>query len=490
MKRNACLLLVVWTALTGLSAGLADEAKSPHPSFVFFLVDDLGWTDVGCFGSTFYETPNLDRLARPGHAVHATPTPPARSARPTRASILTGQYPQRVGITDYIEPARQPGGELEAQHAAAAGPYRDRLALERSPRRGPESGRLRHVLRRQMAPRPRRVLAGGPGLRHQHGRHANGAARTAVTSISRPTATRGWQTGRPGEHLPDRLATETVQFIEANKDRPFLAYLSFYSVHTPLMAREDLQEVRGEGQDRDGLGPNAGAASENAQVRLVQDHAVYAGMVEAMDQAVGKVLDALDRLGSGRQHGRGLHVRQRRAIHLRRASRPEPAAARRQGLALRRRHPRADDHPLARRDHAGQHVRHARDQHRLLPDHARHRRAAPAPGPAPGRRQPRARSCAAATSRIAARSSGTTRITATRAAHPAAAIRVGDWKLIEWFEDGRLELFNLREDVGERHDLAGAVPERAQMLRDKLHAWQKEVGALMPSRNPQKVADP
>src|SRR5688572_26597939 len=102
--------------------------------------------------------------------------------------------------------------------------------------------------------------------------------------------------GPEGEHLPDRLATETTKFIRANRDRPFFAHFSFYSVHTPLMAREDLREKYEAKRRRLNLEAKWGREHER-DVRLVQEHAVYAAMVEAMDSAVGKVLAALDELG-------------------------------------------------------------------------------------------------------------------------------------------------------------------------------------------------
>ena len=103
--------------------------------------------------------------------------------------------------------------------------------------------------------------------------------------------------GPAGEHLPERLASETVRFIEAHRDEPFLAYLSFYSVHTPLQARKDLEaKYASKAASVDPALPRWGKEGER-EVRLVQDHAVYAGMIEAMDAAVGNVLDALDRLG-------------------------------------------------------------------------------------------------------------------------------------------------------------------------------------------------
>ncbi len=281
--------------------------------------------------------------------------------------------------------------------------------------------------------------------------------------------------GPPGEHLPDRLATETAKFIEANTDRPFFAYLSFYSVHTPLMAREDLQaEVRGEARSGSGSKPSWGREGER-DVRLVQEHAVYAGMVEAMDLAVGKVLAKLDELGLRDNTHRHLHLRQRRPLDQRRLADLEPAAARRQRLALRRRHPRAAARALARHGEAPASVIDTPvSQPGFLPHAARARRRAAA-----ARTRPSTASASCPSS--AARNRSPERPLFWHYPHygnqggaPGAAIRRGDWKLIEWFEDGRVELFNLAQDLGEKNDLAAqrtrarpAAPRRAPRLAER-----------------------
>ena len=150
-----------------------------------------------------------------------------------------------------------------------------------------------------------------------------------------------------------------------------------------------------------------------AQARQVQDHPVYAAMVESLDQSVGRVMATLERLGARRPDGRDLHVRQRRPLDVGRLADLERPAPRGQGLALRRRGPRAPDRPVARGDEAGSRLPRAGDQHRLLPDAPRDDRTGAPARAAPRRRQPRA----AAQGRHApasVRSSGTTRTTATR----------------------------------------------------------------------------
>jgi arylsulfatase A-like enzyme len=288
--------------------------------------------------------------------------------------------------------------------------------------------------------------------------------------------------GPPGEHLPDRLATETVKFIEANRERPFLAYLSFYSVHTPLMAREDLKrKYEAKARTMPTNHPAWGQERER-KVRLVQDHAVYAGMVEAMDQAVGKVLAALDRVGvadhtvlvftsdngglsTSEGHptsnlplraGKGWlyegGIREPWIVSAPGVTKPGstcdtpvistdffPTLLELAGLPLEPDHHR-DGVSLKPLLNGGQLVRGPIFWH--YPHYGNQ-------GGAPG-----------------------------------GAIRDGDWKLIEWYEDRSFELFNLRSDPGERTSLADREPDRVRALRKKLDAWRMEVGARWPSPNP------
>ncbi|SVB49156.1 uncharacterized protein METZ01_LOCUS202010, partial [marine metagenome] len=262
------------------------------PNFVFFLVDDLGWRDLKCFGSSFYDTPNCDRLAASGmkftNAYAACPV-----CSPTRASIMTGRYPTRTGVTDYI--------------GAAAG-----KAWRRNTRLLP-AHYTRHLELKELT--IAEVLKGNgyatffagkwhlgnegfwpedQGFDVNQGGIQRGGPYGGKRYFS-PYGNPRLKDGPDGEHLPDRLAKETVKFMESNKDKQFFAYLSFYSVHTPLMAREDLKQKYQARKKERGLEVKWGK-EHSRNVRRVQEHAVYGGMVEAMDLAVGKVLDALDRM--------------------------------------------------------------------------------------------------------------------------------------------------------------------------------------------------
>ena len=293
MMRSLGLWLSVAAVLATLS-GNALAAERPR-NVLFFLVDDLGFRDVGCNNpETFYETPNVDRLARGGmrftNGYAACPV-----CSPTRYSIMAGKYPTRVDATDWFT------GKREGRFRPA--PINDSMPLEEVT--------LAEALKEHGYATffAGKWHLGGEKYYPEHqGFDINkgGGERGSPWGGGRyfsPYGNPRLEDGPPGEHLPDRLARETVSFLEANRDRPFLAYLAFYSVHTPLMAPPELVEKYEAKAKRLGLDETAEFADEEQvwpvtkprKVRTIQSHAVYAAMVESMDRAVGKVLDPSDR---------------------------------------------------------------------------------------------------------------------------------------------------------------------------------------------------
>ncbi len=249
-----CMTLVVWLSLDATPSKAADKAK---PNIIFFLADDLGQRDLGCYGSKFYETPNLDRLAAQGarftDAYAACPV-----CSPTRASIMSGQWPQRSGITDYIGAPMKPS-DWKRNTKLLPAPYTDRLSLD--------------------APTLAKALKGsgyatffagkwhlGPegwwpenqGFDFNLGGIDRGGPYGGNKYFS-PYGNPRLTDGPDGEHLPDRLASEATKFIQAHKDQPFFAYFSFYDVHTPLMAREDLKKKYEEKRKQLGWSPSGDA---------------------------------------------------------------------------------------------------------------------------------------------------------------------------------------------------------------------------------------
>jgi arylsulfatase A-like enzyme len=450
------------------------------PNIVCFVVDDLGFMDIQPNNpDSFYDTPNLKRLGETGlrftSGYAACPV-----CSPTRASLITGKYPQRTGITDYIGAAQPDAWNRRTKLLPA--PYRDRLLHEEST--------FAEVLKKagyatMFAGKwhlgPEEFWPETQGFDVNHGGIDRGGPYGGNKYFS-PYGNPRLTDGPVGEHLPDRLATETVKFIEAHRKEPFLAYYCFYSVHTPLMARDDLKlKYEARAKNLATTNPKWSKERERA-VRMVQDHAVYAGMVEAMDQAVGKVLDALDRLGltdntvviftsdnGGLSTSEG-HPTSNFPLRAGKGWMYEggirvPWIIRAPGLTK----PGQEcDTPIM-----------STDLYPTLLDLA----GVPIPDA----------NSVDGISLAPLLSGGPTNPRplfwhyphyGNQGGAPGGAVRFGDWKLIEWYEDGMLELFNLKTDIGETNNLAAENPDKVRELQQKLVQWRSEVGAIMPVRNP------
>ena len=450
---------------------LSTAAAGRPPNILFMLADDLGQRDLGCYGSTFYETPHLDQLARDGgrftHAYAASPV-----CSPTRASILTGKWPHRTGVTDYIGAA---GPEKWKRNTLLRpAPYVDRLPLDLTT--------LGEALK---ARGYATFFAGkwhlGPeghwpeeqGFDVNKGGIDKGGPYGGNKYFS-PYGNPRLTDGPPGEHLPDRLASETAKFMEANKDKPFLAYLSFYSVHTPLMAREDLRKKY---EEKERGNAKEWGREDTRDVRLVQNHAVYAAMVEAMDEAAGKVLAKLDELGlrentivifTSDNGGLSTSEGWPTSNHPLRAGKGwlyeggirEPLIVRwpkvvKAGTEV--------DSPVTSPDFfptlleaAGEKT--ASDGVSLLPL----LKGGELPERALFWHYPHY---------------------GNQGGAPGSAIRRGDWKLIQWYEKAQPELYNLASDPGETKDLYKVEPARATRLQIELQTWLKQTGAVLPISN-------
>ena len=453
--------------------------RAAPPNVVFFLVDDLGQRDLGCYGSSFYETPQLDKLAREG-AIFTDAYAACPVCSPTRASILSGMWPQRTGITDYIgAPLTPEKWNRNTKLLPAA--YSDRLSLN--------TETIAEALKRNGYAT---FFAGkwhlGPegwwpenqGFDINQGGIDRGGPYGGNKYFS-PYGNPRLTDGPDGEHLPDRLAVETNHFIEAHKDRPFLAYFSFYSVHTPLMAREDLIKKYRLKHSKLGL-QEAWGREEPRDVRMVQDHVVYAAMVEAMDQAVGKVLKKLDELGlrentlviftsdnGGLSTSEGWPTSN---VPLRGGKGWMYEGGIREPLIVR----------CPEMVKAGSVVTTPVSSPDFFPTILEATNISAAEG---------TRLDGVSLVPILKGESIPERPLFWHYPHygnqggaPAAAMRQGDWKLIEWYEDERIELFNLSQDISEKNNLSNQDPDRTRAMLKLLHEWQKEVGAKFPAINP------
>jgi len=437
-------------ALPGLAEAIATAGRK-KPNFVFFLVDDLGWRDVGCYGTKYYETPHIDRLASQGmrftDAYAACPV-----CSPTRASILTGKYPARLHVTDWIPGDNHPNVKLRNPDWTKYLPLEEVTIAEALKPAGYATASI-----------GKWHLGGEPYYPDKQGFDLNvgGTTRSNTPRYFSPYGIPTLADGPKGEYLTDRLTDEAEKFIEANRDRPFFLYLSHFAVHTPIQGKKDIAEKYA------AKPPDGG-----------QKNAAYAAMIESVDQSVGRVMKKLDALRLADRtviffmsdNGGWARVTSNAPL---RASKGwlyeggvrEPMIVRAPGVT---RPGSACAEPLISTDFyptmlelAGLPLRH--DQHvdgtsfvSLLKGEKMTRGPIYWHYPHYG----------------------------NQGFAPAGAVRDGDWKLIEYFEDGRVELYNLRDDLGEQKDLAAAMPEKARELQKMLADWRRSVGAQMPTPNP------
>ncbi len=428
------------------------------------LADDLGWTDLACFGSDFYETPHLDRLAREG--MRFTQNYSACTVcSPTRAALMTGKYPARVHITDWI-PGRMPDNPK-----LLVPDWTKFLPLHET-----TLGRVFQGAGYTTASMGKWHLGDEPFYPEKHGFDLNVAGLNAGSppTYFAPYKIATITDGPAGEYLTDRLGEEAARFIDRKKGEPFFLYLPHFAVHTPIQAREDLIE-----KYRRKLRPG-----------LLHNNVTYAAMIESLDAAVGQVLDALDRhkltqntIVAFTSDNGGLITRATTTnapLRLGKASAYEggvrvPLIVRWPGVV---KPGSTNNTPVITMD--------------LFPTLVE----------AAGLAMPAASSPSGPSGRdgisLVPLLRGTGSLPARDlfwhyphhqhyqlgGAMPYGAIRSGDFKLVEHYNDMRVELYNIREDIGETRDLATALPDKTRDLRDRLHAWRKDVGAQMPAPNP------
>lgn len=472
------LMLIVSVVLTGINLSAAETAKQKKPlNFVFILVDDLGYMDVGCNNpQTFYETPHINALAKTGmrftNGYAANPV-----CSPTRYSIMTGKYPTRVDATNFFS-GKRAGKFLPA-------PLNDQMPLseitiaEALKEHGYSTffaGKWHLGPTEEYWPEKQGFDINRGGW-HRGGPYGGGKYFT-------PYGNPRLEDGPQGEHLPDRLASETAQFIDAHRDEPFFAYLAFYSVHTPLMGPGPLVTKYKEKAKRLGLNGQQEFADEEQvfpvdekrRVRILQNHAVYAAMVESMDKAVGKVLRQLEESGVAENtvvmltaDNGGLSTSEgsptsnlplrggkgwlyeggiREVFLIRWPGETAPGSVCDEPVIT------TDFYPTIL-DLAG------------LPLKPKQHRDGVSLKPVLQEKEPLKRDALYWHYPHYSNQGGI----------PGGAIRIGDWKLIERYEDGQVHLYHLKEDLGEKQDLAAKYPERVAAMREQLHRWYLETDA-------------
>lgn len=457
MRRAVGLALGIFWAFSAASR----PALAEKPNIVVILTDDQGWADLGVYGAGYYETPNLDRLATQGmrftNGYAACPV-----CSPTRASLMTGKTPARLHLTDWIPGRRdRPDQKLIGPEFRQELPLEEKTVAELLRDEGYSTASIGkwHLGDTGFGPKEQgfEVNIAGTKRGHPSSYFAKADGTFDLPGLRSP--------GKP--YLTDRLTDEACKYIGAHKDEPFFLYLPHYAVHTPIQPRADLLEKY---QAKDpGTGP--------------RDNPYYAAMVESVDESVGRVLKQLDDLGIADKtivvytaDNGGLSVKEGKHTpatsnaplkagkgYLYEGGIREPWIVRWPGVV---KPGSVCDVPISSID--------------LLPTVAE----------------------IVGADRPNTKLDGTSIVPllkgedfdrgdalywhyphyANQGGKPGGAVREGNLKLIEFYEDNHVELYDLASDIGEEHDLADARPHEAARLKEKLHAWLKKVDAQMPTR--------
>lgn len=468
---ETCLILFMAILFSPYVSAAGNGAK---PNVVFFLVDDLGAMDIGAFNlETFYETPNVDRLAGEGfrftHAYSA-----GCNCSPTRFSLMTGKYPARNFCTDIFGAKRN--GRYESPE------HNHRLDLEETTlaETFKEAGYKTVFIGKWHLGPNENYWPENQGFDVNIGGHAKGHPSSYFSPYENPKL----KDGPKGEFLTDRLCEETLKTIRDMKDEPFFLYYSFYQVHTPLMAPENLIEKYRKKAKELNLSEEIGELFEKEEqnrdtdsprlIRSRQTHAVYAAMVESMDKTIGRIVDCLKekgiyentiicfvsdngglatptsnkpfRAGKGWLYDGGIRI---------------PWIIR----SVNSEHkPGKSDIPVITNDFYPTLLDMAGIP--LKPDqHKDGISLVPILGGEPEKLTLRERLYWHFPHY------------ANSGSFPGGAIREGDWKLIRRYEDGRVHLYNLKNDIGEQNDFSESDPERTNDLSEKLDEWLEKMNA-------------
>ena len=470
MKRRSFLKMMGLGAISLSPAGclMASKASRKRPNIIFVLIDDMGWRDLGCYGSTYYETPSIDLLASQG-MIFTDAYSCGPNCAPTRASLMSGQYTPRHGIVTVGNSNRGPA------HLRKLIPVENKTVLDAKITTIAEALKPAGYFSASMGKWHLGNDPGhgpvGQGFDLNVGGYEAGHPRSYFSPYKNPEL----KDGPKGEYLTDRLTDEALKFIEANRDKPFFLYLPHYAVHTPIRAKKDMIAKYKAKQPSNGQG-----------------NPIYAAMIESTDQGVGRIMARLDELGltdetivifssdNGGVGGykelgiKGGEITSNAPLRGGKGMLYEggirvPMFVRWPGVV---RPGSRCDAPVITVDFyptllemAGAHrpSGQALDGLSIVPllkgTGSLKRKAIFWHFPA-----------------YLQGSGGTWRTT------PAGAVRQGKWKLLEFFENGRLELYNLERDIGEKNNLARISPKKTKELHNLLRNWRKSVNATVPTQ--------
>jgi len=444
---------------------LAVFAAEKRPNIVFILADDLGWTDVACFGSKYYETPNIDKLATQG--MKLTRHHHCQNCQPTRAALMSGQYAARTGVytvggIDRFDWSTRP---LRPVDNVTELPLEKTTVAQVMKSAGYATGMFG------------KWHLGEKGDHHPGKRGFD----EAIVSMGKhfDFATNPKTEVPEGRYLADFLTDKAVDFIQRHKQEPFFLYLPHFGVHSPYQAKNELIEK---------FKPKPGVGGHN--------NPTYAAMIASVDESVGRVMQTLDELKLAENtvliftsDNGGVGGYAREGIMKSAGDITDNAPLRSGKGSLYEGGTRV---PFIVRwpgvTKAGSSCDVPSIHVDVMPTLAEIAQASPpANQPLDGESlAPLFRDPAASLKREAiyqhfpgylGAGADTWRTT------PVSLVEVGDWKLMEFLEDGRLELYNLKDDIGEANNLAAKMPEKAQELHAKLQSWREAIKAPMPVKN-------
>ena len=459
LKTCGCL----YTSMLLASGFSCQDRRSRKPNIIFILVDDLGWKDVGFMGSRFYETPNIDRLASQG-MVFTNAYANAPNCAPTRACLLSGQYSPRHGVYTVASSER---GQARFRKLI---PIKNTTTLSSDITTIAEAIKISGYVSASIGKwHLGKDPEGGP-VSQGFDVNVGGTHAGSPKSYFSPYKNECLADGPEGEFLTDRLTDEAIGFIEQNREKPFFLYLPHYAVHTPIQAKKEIIKKY-----------------ENKKGDNGQNHPVYAAMIESTDQGVGKIVAKLEELNltdntiifffsdnggygpvttmkplrgsKGMLYEGGIRV----PMFVKWPGKITPGTR--------------CDTPVIGIDFYPTILQMTGVQKR--PDHILDGESLV---PILTKQETLKRSLYWHFPAYLQAFKGVQGIWRTT---PAGAIRQGDWKLIEFFEDGRLELYNLNQDIGESENLAQKYPDKVKSMHQDLVAWRESIKAPVPTeKNP------
>ncbi|MEZ5041682.1 MAG: sulfatase [Saprospiraceae bacterium] len=476
-----CILLVYFSCNQSDSKKNIEDKTEHSPNILLITVDDLGWSDLGCYGADLHETPNIDAFAATGQKF-TNAYAAAAICTPTRAALLTGKSPARLNMTIWREAAinNQFTQKLIPPDVSSNLPLSEVTIAETLKAAGYVTAHLGkwHVGDGEHFPETQgfdinigaTVWGAPPTFFYPYRGEIYNSIRF-VPGLERDVSGR-YNFDRKGEYLTDRLTDEAISIMERFKEEPFFINLSYYTVHTPIEGKKELVEYY----------------QKKLASGMSHQNAIYAAMVHSLDENVGKLMNKLDELNIADQtviiftsdnggfinEWDGQTVTNNAPLRSGKGALYEggirvPTIIRWPGVTT----PRTTcDYPVATQDFYPTLL----EILNLKGDSAQ---VAAFDGISlvPVLKNPQAD--------IKQRELYWHYPHYYHTTTPVSAIRQGDWKLLEFLEDNHLELYNLKEDIGEKNNLEKTNPEKAKELLELLSEWRQQVDAPMPHLNPE-----